>query len=103
MLTLPTDHHDPKVASLVRTRIEAAGERLWRFEDFQGLSGGAVAQALSRLTRAGVVQRLSRGVYYRGRTTAFGRSLPNPSELARLAAAKRTLFPSGLSAANLLG
>lgn len=103
MLSKPNHHEDPKVASLVRKRIEVAGERLWRFEDFQGLSGAAVAQALSRLARAGVVQRLSRGVYYRGRATAFGRSLPNPSELAQLATSRRAVFPSGVSAANFLG
>ena len=44
---------------LVRQRIEQGGERLWRFEDFRGLPFSAVAQALSRLTRQGAIERLS--------------------------------------------
>ncbi len=47
---------------LVRQRIEQGGERLWRFEDFRGLTFSAVAQALSRLTRQGAIERLSKGV-----------------------------------------
>ena len=53
---------------LVRRRIERAGERLWRLEDFDDLPFSAVAQSLSRLTREGTIERLSKGVYYRART-----------------------------------
>jgi len=93
-----------RVAGLVRRRIEDAGERLWKLEDFSDLPFAAVAQALSRLNRQGTVERLSKGVYYRNRDTAFGKSHPNPSAIRRLAASKKTsVFPSGLAAANLLG
>jgi len=44
----------------------------------------AVAQALSRLTRQGIIERLSKGVYYRARQTAFGKSLPSPAALGSL-------------------
>jgi hypothetical protein len=91
------------VARLVRQRIERGGDRLWRLEDFADLPFTAVAQALSRLTRAGEIERLSKGVYYRPRQTAFGKSRPNPAELQKLAARRKTVFPSGLAAANLLG
>lgn len=86
----------------IRERIEAGGERLWRFDDFTGLPVAAVAQALSRLTKQGILQRVSKGVYYRPRQTAFGTSTPNPSAISRLAEQKG-LFPSGLAAASLLG
>lgn len=92
-----------RVAGLIRQRIEGGGERLWAYRDFEELPGLAVAQALSRLARAGKIQRLSRGVYYRGRTTAFGPSRPNPDLLRSLAAQSRPIFSSGASAASLLG
>ena len=91
------------VMRTVRQRIDRGGERLWRLDDFTGLPFMAVAQALSRLTKQGLIQRLSKGVYFRGRATAFGPSKPNPSAIQKLAACRSTVFPSGLSAANLLG
>lgn len=43
-----------------------AGRRsLWRLEDFQDCSFTGAAQALSRLKRAGLIERLSKGIYYR--------------------------------------
>jgi len=87
----------------VRQRIEHGGERLWQLEDFRDLSFAAVAQALSRLKREGTLERLSKGVYYRTRDTAFGKSRPNPTTIQKLAAKHKTVFPSGIAAANLLG
>ncbi len=92
-----------QIANLVRQRIERGGERLWRLEDFRGLPFTAVAQALSRLTRQGLIERLSKGVYYRTRQTTFGKSLPNPAEISKLASQRKTVFPSGIAAAGLLG
>jgi predicted transcriptional regulator of viral defense system len=93
----------PPVAALVRQRVEDGGERLWRLEDFRDLSFEAVAQALSRLTREGKLERLSKGVYYCTRQTAFGKSRPNPTAIQKLASKNKKLFPAGLAAANLLG
>ena len=93
----------PCVMMLVRQRIARGGERLWRFEDFRDLPFSAVAQALSRLTGDGTIERLSKGVYYRSRETAFGKSRPNPTTIWNLAARRKTAFPSGIAAANLLG
>jgi hypothetical protein len=92
-----------RTTETVRQRIERGGERLWRFADFRDLPSTAVAQAFSRLTRAGLIERLSKGTYYRTRPTPFGKSLPNPAVLQRLAARTKTVFPSGIAAANLLG
>ncbi|MGH9877361.1 MAG: DUF6088 family protein [Nitrososphaerales archaeon] len=91
------------VMMLVRQRIERGGERLWRLEGFRDLPFSAVAQALSRLTREGTIERLSKGVYYRNRETAFGKSRPNPARIGSLALRKKAVFPSGIAAANLLG
>ena len=92
-----------QIASWVRRRIARGGERLWRYEDFSSASVSAVAKALSRLVLQGQLERVSKGVYYRSRQTTFGKSLPNPAALRNLAAARKTVFPSGIAAANLLG
>lgn len=92
------------VASWIRQQIENGGERLWRFDDFPGAPVTAVAQALSRLARQGKLERLSKGVYYRPRQTALGKSRPNPVAIRKLAAARdNSVFPAGTAAANLLG
>jgi len=92
-----------RVAGLIQQRIDRGGDRLWRFADFDGLPFTAVAQALSRLTRAGTIERLSKGVYYRSRQTALAKSRPNPTAIRKLAGKRTTLFPAGLAAAGLLG
>jgi Family of unknown function (DUF6088) len=91
------------IMASIRERIERGGERLWQYGDFRDLPFTAVAQALSRLQRAGSVERLSKGVYYRTRDTAFGKSRPNPTAIRNLALKDRTIFPAGIAAANLLG
>jgi hypothetical protein len=91
------------VMAVIRRRIETEGERLWRLEDFRDLPFTAAAQALSRLARQGELQRLSKGVYYSSRQTAFGKSRPNPAAIQRLATRRKSFFPSGIAAANLLG
>jgi predicted transcriptional regulator of viral defense system len=88
---------------LVRRKIERSGERVWRLEDFRGLPSSAVAQSLSRLTRQGVLERLSKGIYYRARPTAFGKSLPSTAAIQQLASRRKAVFPAGIAAANLLG
>jgi len=92
-----------RTARLIRERIERGGERLWRFEDFRDQPSAAVAQALSRLVKAGVIERLSKGTYYRTKQTVFGKSRPNPAAIQKLASRNKSLFPSGTAAANRLG
>jgi hypothetical protein len=99
----PSHTSSRPVTGLVRQRIERNGERLWRLDDFRDLPFAAVAQALSRLTRQGALERLSKGVYYHTRETAFGKSRPNPAAIQKLASRRKTVFPSGVAAANLLG
>lgn len=92
-----------KTASSVRMQIERGGERLWRYDDFRNCPFPAVAQTLSRLTRNGTLERLSKGVYYRSRSTALGPSRPSPTAIRKLAERDKAIFPSGIAAANLLG
>lgn len=94
---------DRPAAQAVRARVVRGGERLWRFSDFADLPPDAVAQALSRLVKAGEVRRLSKGTYYRARETALGTSRPNPAAVQKLATNRVPLFPAGMAAANLLG
>ena len=102
MIAIPRDRKR-RVASLVRNRIERGGERLWRFDDFNDLPFPAVAKALSRLARSDQIERLSKGTYYRWRQTRFGRSRPNPTQIRQIATRRKSIFPSGVAAANLLG
>lgn len=92
-----------RAAGLIRDRIERGGERLWRLRDFGDLPFPAAAQALSRLARRGLIERIRKGIYYRSRKTALGRSRPNPAALRELAGEDKSLFAAGMSAANLLG
>ncbi|MCA9124040.1 MAG: hypothetical protein H6822_19245 [Planctomycetaceae bacterium] len=94
---------NPPTTELVRSRVQKGGERVWKLEDFDSLPPGAVAQALSRLCRKGVLERVSKGIYYRPRKTAFGASRPNPAMLRKAASQKARLFPAGTTAANRLG
>lgn len=91
------------VSGSVRQRIEQGDERVWRLADFRDMPFAAVAQALSRLTRSGALERLSKGTYYRPRMTRFGRSRPNPVLIRSLATIGKPVFPAGIAAANLLG
>lgn len=55
------------------------------------------------MARKGTLQRISKGVYYRPRPTSFGPSRPSPIAIRQLAQRTKSVFPSGSSAANLLG
>jgi hypothetical protein len=90
------------VAATIRRKIERSGERVWRPEDFRDHSYTAVAQAFSRLAREGTIERLSKGIYYRTRETALGKSRPNPAKIQGLTSKRKTVFASGVAAANLL-
>ncbi len=99
---ISSEAHQPVMRS-VRARIEHGGERLWRMEDFSDLPSMPAAQALSRLTKAGLIQRLSKGTYYKPGQSSFGKTRPNTAAIRNLANRSRALFPSGTAAANLLG
>ena len=102
-MSAPRGPRGSSITKIIRQRIQRGGERLWRLEDFRGLPFSAVAQALSRLKRNGIIERVSKGIYYSSKETVFGKSRPNPTAIRRLASHRKNVFPSGLAAANLLG
>lgn len=103
MATHAKQHDRTSAAHQVRRAIQAGDERVWSVQDFPKLPFPAVAQTLSRLARAGDLQRVSKGLYYKPRKTAFGMSRPNPKLLRAKGAESRAVFPAGLTAANHLG
>lgn len=90
------------IAQRVRDRVERGGARLWKHADFQDLPPGAVAQALSRLSREGVLERVAKGVYYHPTPTIFGPSIASATAVAA-GTINSPVFPAGLTAANVLG
>lgn len=87
----------------IRNQIERGGERIWRFDDFENMPFTAVAQTMSRLSKKGIVRRISKGLYYRPRQTPFGESKPTPGQLHSLSIQGKEIFPAGSAASNLLG
>jgi hypothetical protein len=94
--------HQIATAERIRNRIEQEGGKYWRQSDFPELPPFAVSQTLSRLVKAGILERVSKGLYYRPRTTRFGQSRPSESEIQALPIHQKVM-PAGISAANLLG
>jgi hypothetical protein len=66
----------------------------------------AAAKAMERLIAKGVVRRVSSGVFYRPRATAFGVLLPNETELLKpylFERGKRIAYVTGTSLYNRMG
>ena len=90
------------MASRIRERVLRSSDRFWRPDDFDG-STAAVAQALSRLARAGEVRRVRRGLYWRGASTALGMAPPPPDRFVGEVIDAPGSGPAGRSAALALG
>jgi hypothetical protein len=82
--------------------ISSGAQKYWRPSDFPHLPTAAVLQTLSRLCRAGQLERVSKGIYYLPHPTRFGRSRPSSAEIQQLST-PQNLLPAGITAANLLG
>ncbi|MGB8701551.1 MAG: type IV toxin-antitoxin system AbiEi family antitoxin domain-containing protein [Thermosynechococcaceae cyanobacterium] len=89
-------------AAQIRNRIEQEAGKYWRPRDFPELPPYAVSQTLSRLVKSGIIERVSKGLYYRPRPTRFGQSRASESEIQSLSMHQKVM-PAGISAANLLG
>ena len=95
------------VINMIKRRVQ--GRKGWVFtpKDFIDVgSRAAVDKALTRLAQQGVIRRLDRGVYdYPRKDAALGVLSPTADSLAIALATKvgDKLFPSGATAANLLG
>jgi hypothetical protein len=90
------------VARSVRRAVLAGGARFWRSDEFDG-SRRAVEHALSRLENDGELVHIRRGLYWRGRRTAFGMARPTVMDIARAVTETPGIGPAGWSATNALG
>jgi hypothetical protein len=91
------------IAHTVRWRVCRSKERFWRNEDFEA-DAGAVKNALLSLVAEGELERVRRGVYWRGRRTRFGMTVPSPVAAAReVLGDKDAVGAAEWYAANLLG
>ena len=75
----------PKTVGLIRARIEAMplGEPFTPMTFLACGTRAAVDQTLSRLVRAGVIERVSRGVFVRPERSSFvGKVMPEPLKVA---------------------
>lgn len=93
-------------AEIIRHKVEHGREdRLWTFSDFVSLPTYAVAKTLSRLAHEGVVRRVRKGVYYRPKTTRFGATKPDLTEVFTDTLDRKNVDwkPTGLSVWNALG
>lgn len=90
------------VAPVVRKKVLHSHDRFWRPEDFDG-SPAAVTKALARLTNAGELRRVRRGLYWRGETTRLGMAPPTPDRLIPEIVSGAGIGPAGWSAALALG
>ena len=89
------------IAPTIRARITEAGDHFWRPEDFDDLANpNAVDQALADLHTAGELRRIRRGLYWRGRRTAFGMTPPPATDIIeQITGLTYGIGPSGYSAA----
>jgi hypothetical protein len=94
------------ISRIVARKIERGGAgRLWTYSDFTPHSESAVAAALSRLKKKGVVKRVRKGVYYLPKPSRFGDAGPDPTRVAEAVLRHRGVpaVSSGLPAYNALG
>lgn len=90
-------------AAEIRRRILGSRDRIWRIEDFEG-SDDAIQAELRRLVRAGELDHVRRGIYWRGRKTRFGMTPASEgSALRKLLGRHTAIGAAGWYAANLLG
>jgi len=98
-----------KVAARIKSKVSRIRPgRIFKYSDL-GLSRneyGAAAKTLSRLVKKKAVKRLSTGVFYKSKATAFGELGPSESEQLRpylFNGRKRIAYISGSALFNQLG
>ncbi|MHB1524875.1 MAG: DUF6088 family protein [Candidatus Dormibacteria bacterium] len=93
----------PRPSPVATQALAAPPDSLLSARDFRGQRPSTVANTLGRLTQAGALRRVGRGLYYRPAVTILGPTAPNQQDLARAVLGVSVLHPAGLAAANLLG
>ncbi|MGH2442409.1 MAG: hypothetical protein ACRDFX_04530 [Chloroflexota bacterium] len=90
-------------AESIRTTIEKAPSGTFFHASQLPGPPRAVESELSRLARRGLVQRARKGLYWKGRTSRFGSTRPDPVAVAFEVAGDRGVGYSGVSASYALG
>ncbi|MCM2321804.1 MAG: DUF6088 family protein [Oligoflexia bacterium] len=94
-------------AQTVRNKITDQGpDSLWSYADFGGVPFQALAKALSRLVKDGLIQRVRKGIYYYPKKTALGASQPSASALlakAMVRGGDTPVFSGGTASFQNLG
>ncbi len=90
-------------AGTIRTTIEKAAPGTFFHASQMPGSRRAVESELSRLAQRGIVQRAHKGLYWKGRTSRFGSTRPDPVAVAFEVAGDRGVGYSGVSASHALG
>ncbi|KRD43022.1 hypothetical protein ASE38_01680 [Cellulomonas sp. Root930] len=90
------------MSSKIEDRILGSSGRLWTPADLSG-APSTKSHLLSCLTARGELQRIRKGLYWRGRMTPLGMAPPPPELITRALLPKvKGIGPAGLSAANRL-
>ena len=91
------------MARRVRERVLGSRERIWCAEDFAG-TPKAVNNELRRLVERGELQRVRRGVYWRGRPSRFGMHGVDEGEAVQtVVGPDEAIGAAGWHATNILG
>src|SRR5689334_3002747 len=77
-----TGEQKGSAAADVRRRVLRSSDRFWHVEDFD-LPAHAAVLELRRLVETGELERVRRGVYWRGRKTRFGPAVPDAVDAVR--------------------
>jgi len=89
-------------AAKVRDQVLASTDSYWAVEDFP-FPPHAVATELSRLLRAGELERVRKGLYWRGRRTKFGvTGAPAVDAVRKMVPGSEAVGAAGWYATNLL-
>ena len=94
------------ISKTIAQMVDRGGvDRLWTYRDFKPFPESAVAAALSRLKKRGLLVRVRNGVYYRPRGSRFGMTAPEPTRVAEAVLRRRGIpaVSSGLPGYNALG
>jgi len=90
-------------AEAIRTTIDTAPPGTFFHASKMPGPPRAVESELSRLALKGTLHRAHKGLYWKGRTSRFGSSRPDPVAVAFEVAEDRGIGYSGASASNALG
>lgn len=94
---------EQSTAREVRDLVLHSTDRFWRIEDLPG-APHAVTMELARLVKAGQLQRVRRGVYWRGHESRFGMvGAPAVSAVRQVVGEREAVGAAGWYATNLLG